>query len=265
MQTIHTLKEWQIFRNASPTQQSIGFVPTMGALHQGHLSLIEASQRENELTVVSIFVNPTQFNQADDFTHYPRTLEADLALLKQANVHACFVPKPEEIYHDNYQFQINETALSQLMEGRYRPGHFTGVLTVVMKLLQLVRPDRAYFGEKDYQQFQLIHQMASALFMNVEIKACPTIREASGLPFSSRNQRLTPEQRHLANQFAGIFHQPIIAIDDIRSKLQSLGITVDYIEEREKRRFIAVRIGEIRLLDNYTLALKDPVIFLGKS
>ncbi len=252
MQIIHEIKEWHAFRNTCPAHQSIGFVPTMGALHQGHISLIEASQRENDRTVVSIFVNPTQFNQTDDFTHYPRTLDADLNLLKQAGVQACLVPEPEAIYNDNYQFQITENAFSQLMEGGHRPGHFTGVLTVVMKLLQLVRPNLAYFGEKDYQQFQLIHDMAAAFFMNVDIKACPTIREPSRLPFSSRNQRLTPEQRNLADEFARIFHQPI-SIDIICSQLQAMGITVDYIEEHENRRFIAVQIGAIRLLDNYRL------------
>lgn len=253
MQCIHELKDWHKYRNACPNHQSIGFVPTMGALHQGHLSLIETSQRENDLTVVSIFVNPTQFNQADDFTHYPRTLEADLNLLQQAGVQACLMPEPQTVYNDNYRFQINENAFSQQMEGQHRPGHFTGVLTVVMKLLQLVRPNRAYFGEKDYQQYQLIHDMAAAFFMNVEIKACPTIREASQLPFSSRNQRLSVEQRALADDFARIFHQPI-AIDMIHSQLQAKGITVDYIEEFNNRRFIAVRIGPIRLLDNYFTA-----------
>ena len=250
MQLIHDLTEWNTFRNTCPTHQSIGFVPTMGALHQGHVSLIEASQRENDLTVVSIFVNPTQFNQPDDFTHYPRTLGADLQTLKQAGVQACLIPEPQAVYNDKYHCQITENAFSQHMEGSHRPGHFTGVLTVVMKLLQLVRPSRAYFGEKDYQQFQLIHDMAAAFFMNVDIKACPTIREPSQLPFSSRNQRLTPEQRKLADEYARIFHQPI-PIDNIRSQLQTIGITVDYIEEHENRRFIAVQIGAIRLIDNY--------------
>lgn len=250
MQMIRDLTEWRAFRNACPTYQSIGFVPTMGALHQGHISLIEASQRDNDLTVVSIFVNPTQFNQVNDFTHYPRTLDEDIRLLKKAGVHACLNPEPEAIYNDHYRFQITETLYSQLMEGRHRPGHFTGVLTVVMKLLQLVRPDRAYFGEKDYQQFKLIQEMAAALFMDVDIKACPTIREPSKLPFSSRNQRLTPEQRRLADEYARIFHQRI-DLDTIRHQLQTMGITVDYIEEHDNRRFIAVQIGGVRLLDNY--------------
>lgn len=250
MKIIHDLTEWQAFRHACPAHQSIGLVTTMGTLHQGHASLIHTSQRENDLTMVTIFVNPTQFNQPEDFKHYPRTLDADLAILKQAGVHACLIPDPQAIYNDNYRFRITETEHSQHMEGQHRAGHFTGVLTVVMKLLQLVRPDRAYFGEKDYQQFQLVRDMTKAFFMKVDIKACPTIRESSQLPFSSRNQRLTPEQRELADEFARIFHQSI-SIASIHSQLESKGIVVDYIEEHDNRRSIAVQIGEIRLLDNY--------------
>lgn len=250
MQLITQLTDWQAYRRQLPSDQSIGFVPTMGALHRGHRSLIDRSQHDNDITVVSIFVNPTQFNQTDDFTHYPRTLEADLALLTDAGVHACIVPEPDAIYNDHYRYQLDENHVSQQMEGQCRPGHFTGVLTVVMKLLQLTRPTRAYFGEKDYQQYRLIHDMTQAFFMDVEVIACPTIRESSQLPFSSRNQRLTPEQRELADKFARTFHQPI-HIDTIRKQLENDGIIVDYIEEHDNRRFIAVRIGNIRLIDNY--------------
>ncbi len=249
MQIIQNLEEWRAFR---PMNQSIGFVPTMGALHQGHVSLMQASQRDNDLTVVSIFVNPTQFNNPDDFTHYPRTLDIDLDILKATKVDVCLLPEPQAIYKDNYQFQITENKFSQLMEGQHRSGHFTGVLTVVMKLLQIVRPTNAYFGEKDYQQYRLIHDMAEAFFMEVNIRACPTIREPSGLALSSRNQRLTPSQRESATQFAKIFHQKI-PLANILSQLQTLGIDIDYVEDHNNRRFAAVHIGEIRLIDNYTI------------
>ena len=136
------------------------------------------------------------------------------------------------------------------MEGKHRPGHFTGVLTVVMKLLNLVKPTRVYFGEKDYQQFQLIHDMADAFFMDVDVRACPTIREPSGLACSSRNLRLTPKQRELADQFAKLFHQPL-PLNKILTQLKAREIDVDYLEEHNGRRFAAVHIGDVRLIDNY--------------
>lgn len=252
MQVISSLAQWHPLCHTIPVDRTIGFVPTMGALHAGHLSLVQTSQLNNDLTIVSIYVNPTQFNQADDFTHYPRTLDRDLELLAEAGVDICLVPEQHEMNNDQYRFQITEHALTQKMEGQHRPGHFTGVLTVVMKLLQIVRPSQAYFGEKDYQQFQLIHDMAEAFFLGIRIHACPTIREADGLPYSSRNQRLSPEQRQLASRFAAIFHQSI-PIDEIRHQLQALGIRVDYVEEHNHRRFAAVHIGDIRLLDNIPL------------
>lgn len=252
MQHIQDLTHWKTLRGTYRPNQSIGFVPTMGALHPGHASLITASQAENDITVVSIFVNPTQFNQPHDFIQYPRTLDADLDLLRSLHVDVCLLPEPDDIYPDNNTFQILENTLSQNREGQYRPGHFTGVLTVVMKLLNIVRPTHAYFGEKDYQQFQLIHNMVNAFFMDIDIQARPTIREPSRLPYSSRNQRLSPEERKLADQFAYIFHQSI-PMDNIISALQALGITVEYVEEHFGRRFAAVRIGKIRLIDNYSL------------
>lgn len=250
MQIIHELAQWRQYRQNYSAMVSIGFAPTMGALHQGHISLLETSRRENDLTVASIFVNPTQFNQATDLQHYPRTLDKDLELLQQAEVDVCLLPDASAIYQDEYRFQLSENSFSQLMEGRHRPGHFNGVLTVVMKLLNLVKPTHAYFGEKDYQQYQLIHDMAKAFFMDTEIKACPTIREPSGLALSSRNMRLTADEHQLATKFAQIFHQTI-PIDSIITEINALGIKIDYIEEQFNRRFAAVQIGDIRLIDNY--------------
>ncbi|CEK11950.1 pantoate--beta-alanine ligase [Legionella hackeliae] len=252
MQIFHDMKDWLAFRR-SMSPKSIGFVPTMGNLHKGHASLFQQSKLENEYTIASIFVNPTQFNRSDDFTHYPRTIEADLALLKELNVDYCLLPTENAVYCDGYRFQIQETELCQLMEGKHRPGHFTGVLTVVMKLLNLVKPHQAYFGEKDYQQYLLIREMVSAFFMEIHVKSCPTIREQSRLAFSSRNNRLTPEQRIEADKFARIFHQPQSSCELIANELKQNNIHVEYIEEYQGRRYIAVTIGQIRLIDNYSL------------
>ncbi|MCL9685228.1 pantoate--beta-alanine ligase [Legionella maioricensis] len=253
MQIISNLNDWVSLRNSLPNDRTLGFVPTMGNLHAGHASLFLTSSKENDYTIASLFINPTQFNKPDDFTHYPRTLEADIELMANSGVNFCILPTEQEIYADGYTYQIQENRLCQLMEGQYRPGHFNGVLTVVMKLLNLTRPHRAYFGEKDYQQYLLIKGMVKALFMNVEIKSCPTIREASGLAYSSRNNRLNEEQRILANQFANMFHQnkPCAMIIE---ELTAAGISVEYIEEYQNRRFAAVTIGDIRLIDNYLLS-----------
>ena len=252
MHIFHNLDEWISFRNTLPHTQSIGFAPTMGNLHAGHASLFHTSCKENDVTVSSLFINPTQFNKPDDFTHYPRTLDRDIEVMRNAGVDFCILPEEQEIYADGYNYQVQESHLCKLMEGKHRPGHFNGVLTIVMKLLNLTRPTRAYFGEKDFQQFLLIKGMVEALFMNIEIKSCPTIRESSGLAFSSRNNRLSKESRILADEFAQIFHQPK-SCDIIRNELEARDITVEYIEEYQGRRFAAILIGDIRLIDNYLL------------
>lgn len=252
MKIIHTINEWRQLRRTLPNCLSLGFVPTMGNLHPGHASLFATSRQENDCTIASIFINPTQFNQPDDFTHYPRTLDADLALLADNGVDYCLLPDEQAMYADNYRYQLQETVHSLHLEGAQRPGHFTGVLTVVMKLLNLVKPQRAYFGEKDYQQFQLIRDMVAAFFMDINIKVCPTIREASGLAYSSRNSRLNDQQRQLADQFASLFHQALPQ-EQLITALNEIGITVEYIDEYENRRFAAVKIGDVRLIDNYPL------------
>lgn len=254
MKIFHGINEWLEARKSLPPENSLGFVPTMGNLHAGHASLFKQSKQDNELTLVSIFINPTQFNQPDDFTNYPRSLAADLVLLADLGVDYCLLPNEQEIYNDNYRYQVHETELCQLMEGKQRPGHFTGVLTVVMKLLNLVKAKRAYFGEKDFQQYLLIQEMAKAFFMDVEIKACPTIRETSGLAYSSRNNRLTRDQKVEAERFAKIFHQNK-SCELLREELQKHKIHVEYLEEYQQRRFIAVKIGDIRLIDNYSLEI----------
>lgn len=252
MQIFHDIETWRALRRELPEHKTIGFVPTMGNLHAGHASLLHRSTQDNALTVASIFINPTQFNESNDYIHYPRTLEADLATLKACDVDFCLLPDEQAMYPDGYRFQVHDTQHPPMMETRERPGHFTGVLTVVLKLLQITRPHRAYFGEKDYQQLLLIQAMADAFFLDTTIIGCPTIREDSGLALSSRNHRLTPEERVLAEKFARMFHQPV-PCRQIQSELEAQGITVDYVETYNNRRFAAVKIGTVRLIDNYPL------------
>ncbi|MDF1757951.1 MAG: pantoate--beta-alanine ligase [Legionellaceae bacterium] len=249
MQIFHSIKEWQAVRHKVPNHLSVGFVATMGNLHLGHASLFSASACENDITVASIFVNRTQFNQHDDFVNYPRTLDKDLELLKNNNVDYCIIPNEQDIYIDNYHYQVQANNTCNVLEGEFRPGHFTGVLTIVMRLLNIVKPDRCYFGEKDYQQYQLIRDMIEAFFMDIKAIPCPTIREPSGLALSSRNTRLDSKQKILANKFASIFHSSTTC-DVIIQKLNDLGIEVEYIEDYNNRRYAAVKIGDVRLIDN---------------
>lgn len=233
---------------------SVGFVPTMGNLHDGHLALVKKAKKENTTLIVSIFVNPTQFNQEGDFINYPKTLDADLEKLAHAGVDACFLPTKAMMYPDDYQIQVCENTLSTFMEGKHRPGHFTGVLTIVLKLLNLVMANNAYFGEKDYQQYLLIDKMTKALFLQTKIHPCQTIREkGSALALSSRNNRLSEKQKSLAVKIANLFHQPSLAINELAMLLNDEPIKLDYLEEHFNRRFIAYYIDDVRLIDNYPI------------
>lgn len=229
--------------------RTIGFVPTMGALHSGHGSLFAAARRENDIVLASVFVNPTQFDDPWDFDHYPRMLESDCALMDATGVDAVFAPSVSAMYPNGQYYRVTESSFSRELCGAHRPGHFDGVLTVVMKLLQVAGADRAYFGEKDYQQLQLIRGMCAAFFLETEIVPCPTVREADGLAMSSRNARLSPAERALAPRF----HEILLAAADpaaATAALQSTGFAVDYVEDRDGRRYGAVRLGKTRLIDN---------------
>ncbi|MDR2472867.1 MAG: pantoate--beta-alanine ligase [Tannerella sp.] len=177
---------------------TVGFVPTMGALHDGHISLVKQCRAENDVTVVSVFVNPTQFNDPSDLAKYPRTPVEDNQLLALAGCDAVFAPSVEEMYPEPDMRVFNFGAVAEVMEGAYRPGHFNGVAQVVSKLFDIVMPDKAYFGEKDFQQIAVIREMVRQLGLQVNIVSCPIVREADGLAMSSRNARLTPEQRKIA-------------------------------------------------------------------
>lgn len=206
---------------------TIGFVPTMGALHPGHISLVERCVAENDCCVASVFVNPTQFNDHKDLETYPRTPEADALMLEKAGCDFLFMPSVKEIYPtpDTRQFAFG--ALENVMEGAYRPGHFNGVAQVVSRFFDMVQPDKAYFGEKDFQQLAIIRDMVSQLGLSIDIVACPIIREADGLAMSSRNRRLTAEQREKAPQIAEVLVKSRIFARD-----NSVEATLRYIRER---------------------------------
>ena len=196
-----TRKFLSVFRKQG---KSIGLVPTMGALHEGHLSLIDASLRSNDITVISIFVNPTQFNDRKDFEKYPRDLDKDLELIRLKGCDLVFAPSEEEIYPEKDTRVFDFGTLDKYMEGKYRPGHFNGVAQIVSRLFDIIEPDRAYFGEKDFQQLVIIKNLVQQLNLPVEIVPCPIIRESDGLAMSSRNRLLTPEQRKSASKISKV-------------------------------------------------------------
>jgi pantoate--beta-alanine ligase len=227
---------------------SVGLVPTMGAFHEGHLSLFRAARAENDVVVVSLFVNPAQFGPGEDFDLYPRDEEQDAKLAEDEGVDVLFLPTAEEIYPRGFQTWVEVEELGDILEGRHRPGHFRAVATVCLKLFNLVRPDRVYFGQKDAQQAAVIKRMVSDLAVPVEIRVCPTVRDEDGLALSSRNAYLSPEERA----------QALALPQALRARDRSLlnGLEVDYFEEAEFEPRVlaaAVRVGHTRLIDNVIL------------
>ncbi|HTQ16466.1 pantoate--beta-alanine ligase [Mycobacterium sp.] len=258
------------------TGRRVMLVPTMGALHDGHLSLVRAAKRvPGSVVVVSIFVNPLQFGAGEDLDAYPRTLDADLAMLRGEGVEMVFAPTAAAMYPDGLRTTVQPGPLAAELEGGPRPTHFTGVLTVVLKLLQIVRPDRVFFGEKDYQQLVMIRQMVTDLNVDVAVIGVPTMREADGLAMSSRNRYLDPAQRELAGALsaallAGRTAAPAgaaAALDAARAVLDAVpAVVVDYLELRGAdlgpapvcgvgRLLVAARLGTTRLLDNIALEI----------
>ena len=252
MNVYRSLTEWSAAR-AGPAfaGRRVGFVPTMGALHAGHRQLLERARAETDRVVLSIFVNPTQFNDPRDLAQYPRTVEEDCALARDL-ADDVLVPQADELYPDNFVYRVTETGFSRELEGRHRPGHFDGVLTVVLKLLNLVQPRRAYFGEKDWQQLQLVQGMVRALFLPVEIVPCPTVREPDGLALSSRNRRLSAAARQRAAEFPRRLREARDA-SAAGAALAAGGFAVDYVEDHRGVRLGAVRLEGVRLIDNVRL------------
>lgn len=233
-------------------QLSIGLVPTMGALHPGHLALIRASKAENDLTVCSIYVNPAQFNNSTDLSQYPRTLEADLALLKQEGCEMALIPTNEEMYAKAVPLRFDFGNLDKVMEGRYRPGHFSGVALVVAKFFNIVQPDRAYFGQKDYQQFQIISRLKEELKFPLELRSVPIVREPDGLAMSSRNQRLGATGRKKATL---LFKSLNYARDSIRKGADFAQIRTEI--EAWYRQEDGLKLEYLEMADGTTLELTD--------
>lgn len=254
---------------------TVGLVPTMGALHNGHLELVKRCVAENSICVVSVFLNPTQFNDKNDLLHYPRTLDADCKLLESAGCAIAFAPEVEEMYPVEDTRVFNLGAVAEVMEGKYRPGHFNGVAQIVSKLFDAVQPDRAYFGEKDFQQIAVIRSMVKLLNYPVEIVACPIVREDDGMALSSRNLRLTPEQRKNAVSISQTLfksrtfaeqHSVAETIDYVVNTLNSVpDLDVEYFEIVNGNTLLSVNdwtdsdyivgcitvyCGEVRLIDN---------------
>lgn len=280
MRTIASIAEMQSLAETYGRQgASIGFVPTMGFLHDGHLSLMRTARDENDIVAVSIFVNPTQFGPLEDLARYPRDAEGDLRKCEAAGVDLLFMPEAQEMYPESPTVFVTVDGLSEVLEGVVRPGHFRGVATVVAKLFNIVRPTRAYFGQKDYQQCAVIRRMVKGLDLAVDVRVQPTVRESDGLAMSSRNVYLDPEQRRTATVLyralkageemvrAGAYEP-----DKVRQKmrtvlLQEKGVTTDYAEiadpdtlaplgDMQSRivLLVAVRLGMTRLIDNLLIA-----------
>lgn len=252
---LRSIEEWRGYRSKVVGSSSLGFVPTMGGLHEGHCALAKRSLQENDRTAVSIFLNRAQFNNAADFDSYPADFQQDIAELEALGVDAVFAPDHESIYPDAYTYRVSEIEASLPREGAHRPGHFDGVLTVVLKLLNLSGAQRAYFGEKDYQQLQLVKGMVEAFFLPVEIVACETVRDFDGLALSSRNRRLSEAGRRMAVAFPRILESVETPQQAIR-RLGEAGFEVEYVEDIDGRRFGAVMLEGVRLIDNWPVSVE---------
>ena len=276
MKIIHTIKELQAEISAQKNAgKRVGLVPTMGALHAGHASLVERSVAENDVTVVSIFVNPTQFNDKNDLVKYPRTLEADCQLLQSVGASIAFAPSVEEVYPEPDTRSFSYAPLDTVMEGAFRPGHFNGVCQIVSKLFDMVQPHRAYFGEKDFQQLAIIREMVRQMQYSLEIIGCPIVREADGLAMSSRNTRLSADERttalnisrtlfesqefaksHTLAETKAFVEESIAATDGLRLEYYEVvdDRTLQTVREWDEAKgivgCITVFCGEVRLIDN---------------
>ena len=276
MKLVRTISETRsLIKTLKKETGSLGFVPTMGALHDGHISLVRKSIEENDISLVSIFVNPTQFNVNQDFELYPRNLEEDMNILEKYPVDMVFAPSATEIYPEPDTREFDFGRLDKIMEGKHRPGHFNGVAQVVSKLLEIVDPDNAYFGKKDFQQLAVIRKLVENLRLPVQIRGCRIIRESDGLAMSSRNKLLSSEERKSAARISGALLKAregagMLPIEELREETikylqQDPRLKVEYFEIvdvkhlepilnwNEKSRkigCIAVQIGKVRLIDN---------------
>ena len=248
MEIVHTIKDLQAALAVLRAQgKTVGLVPTMGALHAGHASLVKRCVAENDAAVVSVFVNPTQFNDKNDLAKYPRTLEADCSLLEQCGAAFAFAPSVEEMYPEPDTRQFSYAPLDTVMEGKFRPGHFNGVCQIVSKLFEAVKPNRAYFGEKDFQQLAIIREMVRQLKFPLEIVGCPIVREEDGLALSSRNARLSAEERQQALKIS----QTLFASRDF-AKTHTVAETRKFVEDAIEAA-PGLRLEYFELVDGNTL------------
>ena len=277
MRIVKTINELiSLINELKANNKTIGFVPTMGALHEGHLTLVRQCVAENEVCMVSIFVNPAQFNNKADLEKYPRNVEKDAQLLEEAGCAYVFAPSAEEMYSTDElekTFEFDFGGMDRLMEGKFRPGHFNGVVQVVSKLFKLVQPDKAYFGKKDFQQLAIIHRMVRLMHFPVEVVDCPIVREASGLAMSSRNERLSAAERDTAANIYRILNESRNLTDKmspgeltqwVTDEVNNAGgLSVEYFDIADRETLItidrwqpesigciAVFCGEVRLIDN---------------
>jgi pantoate--beta-alanine ligase len=249
---MRTLTKVEEVRRALDGRQSIGLVPTMGAFHDGHLSLFRAARTENDVLVVSVFVNPAQFGPGEDLARYPRDRHHDARLAAAAGIDYVFAPSEEEMYPPRFQTWVEVEELSKMLEGAFRPGHFRGVATVCLKLFNIVRPARAYFGQKDAQQVAVIRRMLRDLNLDVELRVLPTVRDGDGLALSSRNGYLTPDEREAALALP----RALQTRDPEAARAALDGLHVDYVEVADFEPRVlaaAVRVGGTRLIDNVVL------------
>lgn len=279
MLVLHKIKEIkEVIALQKQKGNTIGFVPTMGALHQGHISLIEFSKQQTDFTVCSIFVNPNQFNNPSDLTHYPRTPDADIKLLEEAGCDILYMPEVHDVYQENDTRNFNFGYLDTILEGAHRPGHFNGVGQVVSILLEKVKPHKAFFGSKDYQQVMVVKELVKQLHLPVEIIACPILRESDDLAMSSRNTRLSVEERKIAALVPQIMKEAIVVMKekgiDVAEKFVNESVSkvsimkLDYyevcdaetlepikeIKQNQKAiTLIAVFVGNVRLIDNWSV------------
>lgn len=256
MKVLRTIEAWKALQKTFTPEKTLGFVPTMGNLHEGHESLLARSIQFCDTTLLSIFINPTQFEKKKDLQTYPKTLEQDLEKAQALGVDFVFLPSAQEIYPNGYTYQVRKLGLCEEMEVKDRAGHFEGVLTVVLKLLLLVKPDYAYFGEKDYQQLELVEGMVREFFIDTAIVRCPTVRDARGIALSSRNAKLSKAGQQLACFFADTL-KSASSSEHALSQLEEKNMHVHYIKEKGNRRFGAVTIEEVRLIDNISVSLKE--------
>jgi pantoate--beta-alanine ligase len=286
LELFHTIADISAFLSAQrKSNKTIGFVPTMGALHNGHLTLVRTSKKANDITVCSVFVNPTQFNNAHDLSVYPRTLEADCQMLESVGCDVVFAPSAEEMYPQMPVLKVNFGSLETVLEGEFRPGHFNGVGIVVSKLFNIVQPNDAYFGQKDLQQCVVVRQLIRDLGFQLTLHICPTVREADGLAMSSRNRNLSPEQRSIAPRLFEALSQAQLKlyaqspeevrmwVKDFLSKQEGIQLeyfdiidteTLESLDDTDNHSValvIAAFLGKTRLIDNLWIGPIKKVCF----